>query len=88
MTLDVSAILTTDDLISCDLLGFAGGKGRREFPCLSRDHNPSICIPCLDFSPWLRERVRREDIDGLAEYLWRVRRVSPGGDSPDQVHRR
>src|SRR5439155_9372771 len=24
----------------------------------------------------------------LAEYLWRVRRVSPGVDSPDRVHRR
>jgi len=88
LTLDVSAILTTDDLISCDLLGFVAGRGRREFPCLSRDHNPSSCVPCLDFSPWLRERVRREDIDGLAEYLWRVRRVSPGVDSPDRVHRR
>jgi hypothetical protein len=88
LTLDVSAILTTDDLSSCDLLGFVAGRGRREFPCLSRDHNPSSCVPCLDFSPWLRERVRSEDIDGLAEYLWRVRRVSPGVDSPDQVHRR
>ena len=87
MTIDASAILTTDDLISSDLLGFVAGRGRREFPCLSRDHNPSSCVPCLDFSPWLRERVRREDIDGLAEYLWRVRRVG-SGDSPDQVHRR
>jgi hypothetical protein len=88
LTLDVSAILTTDDLISCDLLGFVAGRGRREFPCLSRDHNPSSCVPCLDFSPWLRERVRREDIDGLAEYLWRVRRAGPGVDSLDLVHRR
>jgi hypothetical protein len=88
LTLDVSAILTTDDLSSCDLLGFVAGRGRRESPCLSRDHNPSSCVPCLDFSPWLRERVRREDIDGLAEYLWRVRRVGPGVDSPDRVHRR
>jgi hypothetical protein len=88
LTLDVSAVLTTDDPSSCDLLGFVAGRGHREFPCLSRAHNPSSSVPCLDFSPWLRERVRREDIDGLAEYLWRVRRASPDVDSPDRVHRR
>jgi len=37
-------------------------------------------VPCTDFSPWLRERVRRHDVDGLAEYLWRVRRADPGED--------
>jgi hypothetical protein len=84
----LSAVLTAEDLSSCDLLGFVAGRGHREFPCLSRAHNPSSCVPCLDFSPWLRERVRREDIDGLAEYLWRVRRTSPGGGSTDQVHHR
>jgi len=88
LTLDVSTAILTDDLSSCDLLGFVAGRGHREFPCLSRAHNPSSCVPCLDFSPWLRERVRREDIDGLAEYLWRVRRASPSVDSPDRVHRR
>jgi hypothetical protein len=88
LTLDVSTAILTDDLSSCDLLGFVAGRGHREFPCLSRAHNPSSCVPCLDFSPWLRERVRREDVDGLAEYLWRVRRASPSVDSPDRVHRR
>lgn len=83
-----SEVLTADDLSSCDLLGFVAGRGHRDFPCLSRAHNPSSCVPCLDFSPWLRERVRREDIDGLAEYLWRVRRATPGASSPDQVHSR
>ncbi|HEU5303319.1 MAG TPA: hypothetical protein VFU40_01635, partial [Gemmatimonadales bacterium] len=40
----------------------------------------------LDFSPWLRERVRRQDTDGLGEYLWRVRRTNPGvGGNWDQV---
>jgi hypothetical protein len=32
----------------------------------------------MDFSPWLWERVRRHDVDGLGEYLWRVRRANPG----------
>ncbi|MFL5402935.1 MAG: hypothetical protein ACJ8BF_08975 [Gemmatimonadales bacterium] len=51
--------------------------------------NPSSCIPALDFSPWLAERVRRYDVQALGEYLWRVRRANPGiGGSGDQVHQR
>jgi hypothetical protein len=79
--------LTADDPTSCDLLSYARGRGHREFPCLSRVHNPSNCVPCVDFSPWLRERVRRFDPDGLGEYLWRVRRASPGEGGTEQVRR-
>jgi len=81
-----SAVLTADDPSSCDLLSFAAGRGHREFRCLSRSHNPSSCVPCMDFSPWLRERVRRHEVDGLGEYLWRVRRANPGvGETGEQV---
>lgn len=66
------------DPSSCDLLSFAAGKGHREFPCLSRSHNPASCVPCLDFSPWVRERVLRHEVDGLGEYLWRIRRATSG----------
>jgi len=72
-----SAVLTADDPSVCDLLSFAAGRGHAEFLCLSRVHNPSSCVPCMDFSPWLRERVRRHEIDGLSEYLWRVHRANP-----------
>jgi hypothetical protein len=83
-----SEVLTADDP-GCDLLGYAAGKGHREFPCLSRSDNPSSCVPCRDFSPWIRERVRRDDVEGLGEYLWRVRRTIPGiGGGSDDVHRR
>jgi hypothetical protein len=82
------AVLTADDSTSTDLLTFAADRGHREFPCLSRTHNLSSCVPCLDFSPWLRERVLRDDADGLGEYLWRVRRANPGlGGTGDQVQR-
>jgi hypothetical protein len=82
-------ILTLEDPSSTDLLSYAAGRGHREFPCLSRTHNPSSCVPCIDFSPWLRERVRRHEVDGLGEYLWRVRRANPGSDgSSDEVHRK
>jgi len=70
-------ILTIEDPSSSDLLSYAAGRGHREYPCLSRIHNPSSCVPCVDFSPWLRERVRREEVEGVAEYLWRVRRADP-----------
>jgi hypothetical protein len=81
-----SAVLTADDPGASDLLSFAADRGHREFRCLSREQNPSTCVPCLDFSPWIRERVRRHDADGLGEYLWRVRRANPGvGGTGDQV---
>lgn len=83
-----SSVLTADDPSSSDLLSFAAGRGHPEFPCLSPTHNPSGCVPCLDFSPWIRERVRRHDLDGLGEYLWRVRRGNPSvGETSDQIQR-
>jgi hypothetical protein len=70
-------LLTIEDPSSSDLLGYAAGRGHRDYPCLSRTHNPASCVPCIDFSPWLRERVRRGDVEELGEYLWRIRRASP-----------
>jgi hypothetical protein len=82
-------VLTLEDPSSSDLLSYAAGRGHRDFPCLSRTHNPSSCVPCVDFSPWLRERVRRGDVDELAEYLWRVRRADPDvRGNYEQVHRK
>lgn len=64
---------------------YAGGHGHPDFPLLSRTHSPSSCVPCIDFSPWLRERVRVGDVDAVGEYLWRVREANPGvGDSVGQ----
>jgi len=83
---ELSEVLTADEPASLDLVSYAAGRGHREFPCLSRTENPSSCIPAMDFSPWLRERVRREDVEGLAEYLWRLRRTSLGIGS--QAHQR
>lgn len=82
-------VLTVEDPSSSDLLSYAAGRGHRDYPCLSRTHNPSSCVPCIDFSPWLRERVRHEDADGLGEYLWRVRRANPdAGHSNEQTLRK
>ena len=67
-----------------DLAAFAAGRGHPDFPCLSRTHSPSSCVPCADFSPWLRERVRWADTDAIGEYLWSVREANPGvGGTPE-----
>jgi len=83
------ALSESADPISDDLLGFAAGLGHDEFPCLSRTHSPSSCVPCVDFSTWLRERVRRADLEAVGEYLWRVREANPGaGGSVEEFRAR
>lgn len=78
-----SLVLTEGD--STDIVGFADGQGHPDFPCLSRTHSPSSCVPCIDFSPWLRPRIRWGDADAVGEYLWRVRQANPGvGESAEQ----
>lgn len=61
-----------------DPVRYAAGLGHPDYPCLSRTHSPSSCVPCIDFSPWLRERVLVGDVDAIGEYLWRVRESNPG----------
>jgi hypothetical protein len=89
-TLDFgSPAVALADRVAADLPGFAQGLGHPDFPCLSRAHNPSSCVPCVDFSPWLRERVRRGDAEAAGEYLWRIREANPGvGDSEEDFRRR
>jgi hypothetical protein len=79
------ALMLSPSTVS-DLVGFAAGQGHPDYPCLSRTHAPSSCVPCVDFSPWLTERVRRRDVEGVAEYLYRAREANPGiGESPEQL---
>src|SRR6476646_5847609 len=65
-----------------DLVAFAAGAGHPDYPCLSRTHAPSSCVPCADFSPWLMERVRQGDDEAIGEYLWRLREANPGLGEP------
>ena len=69
-----------------DLAAFAAGQGHPDYPCLSRTHAPGSCVPCADFSPWLRDRVKRGDVEGVGEYLFRVREANPGlGESAETL---
>lgn len=74
--------------VEADLLAYAGGQGHPEFPCLSRAYGPSSCVPCKDFSPWLRNRVLRGDWVATGEYLWCIRQPNPGVAGPADVARR
>jgi hypothetical protein len=88
-TLDFgSSAITLADRVAADLPAFADGIGHPDFPCLSQAHNPSSCVPCVDFSPWLRERVRRGDADACGEYLWRIREANPGVGASEEDFRR
>jgi hypothetical protein len=72
---------------AADLVAFAGDEGHADFPCLTRTHNPTSCVPCVDFSPWLQQRVRWHDVDGVAEYLWQVRQANPGAGGTEEEFR-
>jgi len=77
---------TLSPSLLADLVAVAAGQGHPDYPCLSRTHAPASCVPCVDFSPWLRERVRRSDVDSVSEYLFRVREANPGlGESPESL---
>jgi hypothetical protein len=41
----------------------------------------------VDFSPWLRERVRQGDADAAGEYLWRIRQANPGVGASEEDFR-
>ena len=61
-------------------------RGIPDYPCLSRTHAPASCVPCVDFSPWLLRASGRRVVDGVAEYLYRIREANPGlGESPEQL---
>jgi hypothetical protein len=71
---------------SAELVAYAAGLGHPEHPCLSRTHTPTSCVPCVDFSPWLRERIEAGDVDAVGAYLATVREANPGlGGSPDEI---
>jgi hypothetical protein len=61
-----------------DLLAFAAGLGHPDYPCLARTYNASSCVPCMDFSPWLRERIHEGDADAVGQYLALMRAANPG----------
>jgi len=70
--------LTLRERAASDLVAYAAGLGHLDHPCLSRTHNPTSCVPCVDFSPWIRERILANDVDAVGTYLAVVREQNPG----------
>jgi hypothetical protein len=70
-----------------DPVAYTHGRGHAEFPCLSRTYSPGSRVPCADFSPWLCERVRANDADALADFVWRVVQANPGAGVGDDAFR-
>jgi hypothetical protein len=75
---DVSENLTLPGRAAADLVAYAAGLGHLDYPCLSRAHNPTSCVPSVDFSPWLRERIEAKDVEAVGTYLAVVREQNPG----------
>lgn len=74
----LSATITIPEREGSELVAFAAGLGHPEHPCLSRTHTPTSCVPCVDYSPWLRDRIAANDIDAVGAYLAAVREANPG----------
>ena len=67
--------LTLSPAAVSDLVLFASGQGHPDYPCLSRTHAPASCVPCADFSPWLRSASGGGDVEAVG----RVPLPDPGG---------
>lgn len=61
-----------------DPVSFAAGLGHDQYPCLSKEYSPQSRIPCIDFSPWICERIANRDLKSLGEWLWRIVEANPG----------
>lgn len=83
---NISTTLTLPEREGHELVVFAAGLGHPDHPCLSRTHSPTSCVPCVDYSPWLRERIAAGDADAVGAYLAAVREANPGvGGSPEDI---
>ncbi len=71
-----------------DPVAYARGRGHSEFPCLSKTYSPGSRVPCADFSPWLYERIRANDADAIADFVWHVVQANPGVGAGDGAFRR
>lgn len=54
------------------------GKGRPEYPFLSREYSPSSRVPCVDFTPFVIERLRAGDVRSIGQLMRRIIEANPG----------
>ncbi|MCF6271410.1 MAG: hypothetical protein L3J41_16990 [Melioribacteraceae bacterium] len=54
------------------------GKGRAEYPFLHPTYSPGSRIPCADFTPFIKERLSKNDIKSIIEVMQGVIQGNPG----------
>lgn len=54
------------------------GKGRTEYPFLHPTYSPSSRIPCVDFTPFIKDRLLANDIKSITALMQGVIGANPG----------
>ncbi len=54
------------------------GKGRPEYPFLSKEYSPSSRVPCVDFTSFIIERLRAHDVPSVNLLMMRIIEANPG----------
>jgi hypothetical protein len=61
-----------------ELREFVAGRGRDDNFCYSKTYSPGGVIRCIDFSPWVKEKLLVEDTLALAVFQTKLDEGNPG----------
>lgn len=61
-----------------ELLELIQGKGRPEYPFLTREYSPSSRVPCVDFTPFIIERLAAGDVRSISQLMREIIAANPG----------
>ncbi|MFD2796389.1 hypothetical protein ACFS27_22705 [Promicromonospora vindobonensis] len=56
---------------------FADDKGHTDYPLLHPRYSPQSTVPCVDFSPWLREQLTLGDSEAVIAWYLQVVQADP-----------
>jgi hypothetical protein len=61
-----------------ELRTMVDGRGHKEFFCLDDTYSPGSRIPAIDFSFWVKAKIRNGDTIALQTLLWELVKANPG----------
>lgn len=67
-----------------NLLKQIRGKGRPEYPFLTRKYSPSSRVPCADFTPFIIERLAAGDVRSICQLMREIIAANPGLGIPGE----
>jgi hypothetical protein len=76
-----------ESAVLSELRSFAAGRGHPEYFLLDKNYSPSSRVPCVDFSPWLCSKIRANDSEAVATFVWQVVQANPGMGFDEQYFR-